>query len=60
MWFMPGKKVTVSLVDGTSLSGRTKLAWPGRLKLAEVETTLGDVPGCVFVYARSILTVQVL
>lgn len=60
MWFMPGRKVTVSLVDGTVLSGRTRMSWPGRIKLSEVETAMGGVPGAIFVYARSVLTVQVL
>jgi hypothetical protein len=59
MWFMPGHKVTVSLVDGSVISGRTRLAWPGRLRLVEVSTAHGDVPGEVYVYARSVLTVQV-
>lgn len=60
MWFTPGRKVTVSLVDGTALTGRTKLAWPGRLKLVEVQTAMGEAPGAIFVYSRSILTVQVM
>lgn len=59
MWFMPGRKVTVSLTDGSVLSGRTRLSWPGRIHLVEVSTHLGDVPGLVIVYARSVLTVQV-
>ena len=60
MWFMPGRKVTVSLTDGTALTGRTRWSWPGKLKLAEIATAMGDVPGVVYVYARSILTVQVM
>lgn len=60
MWFIPGRKVTVSLIDGTALMGRTMLAWPGRLKLGEVSTAMGDVSGAIFVYSRSVLTVQVM
>jgi hypothetical protein len=60
VFFMPGRKVTVSLTDGSVLSGRTRLAWFGRLHLVEVSTQQGDVPGVVIVYARSVLTVQVL
>ena len=60
MWFMPGRQVTVSLTDGTALSGRTLWAWPGRVRLAEVKTPMGEAPGVVIVYSRSVLTVQVM
>jgi hypothetical protein len=65
MWWMervesrPGRKVTVSLVDGAVLSGRTRLAWPGRIRLAEVATQDGEVPGVVIVHTRNVITVQV-
>lgn len=60
MWFKPGRKVTVSLVDGSALTGTTKATWPGRLKLAGVSTAMGEAPGSIYVYARSVLTVQVM
>lgn len=60
MFFLPGRKVTVSLTDGSVLTGRTRLAWPGRLRLVEVQVGPGDVPGVVVVYARAVLTVQVV
>lgn len=60
MWFRAGCRVTVSLVDGSVLAGVTLWAWPGRLRLAEVEVSQGAVPGVVLVPARSILIVQVL
>lgn len=60
MFFLPGRKVTVSLTDGSVLAGRTRWAWPGRLRLVEVQVGPGDVPGVVVVYARAVLTVQVV
>lgn len=60
MFFLPGHKVTVSLVDGSALTGRTALAWPGRLRLREVTVSSGAVPGLVWIPKRSILTVQVI
>ena len=61
MWFMPGRKVTVSLTDGSALSGVTKFAWPGKLRLVDVRTiNAAEVPGEVYVPARAVLTVQVM
>ena len=67
MWWMDrahlnaGRRVMVSLVDGTVLTGRTAGSWRfGRIRLAEVSTEQGEVPGTVIVYANSVITVQVL
>lgn len=67
MWWMDrahlnaGRRVMVSLVDGTVLTGRTTASWRfGRIRLAEVSTEQGEVPGTVVVYAHSVITVQVL
>jgi hypothetical protein len=58
MWWMDrlhlnaGRRVVISLVDGT---------WRfGRIRLAEVTTNQGDVPGTVVVFAQNVLTVQVM
>lgn len=58
-WAPAGRKVTVSLTDGSVVSGRVRSSWPGRLRLAEVETAQGEVPGVVVVNGRHIATVQV-
>lgn len=60
MWIMPGKTVTVSLTDGGSITGHTKLAWPGRVRLDGIKVSEGEVPGTVTVYKRAIMTVQVI
>lgn len=67
MWWMDrvhlnaGRRVVVSMVDGTVLSGRTAGSWRfGRIRLVEVTTEQGDVPGTVIVFASNVLTVQVL
>lgn len=54
------RQVTVSLLDGSVLTGRTRAAWPGRLRLIDVQTGDGDVPGTVVVFTRHVLTVQVI
>jgi len=55
-----GHRVTVSLTDGSVLTGRTRLAWPGRVRLVDVETAGGEVPGVVLVDGRHVVTVQVI
>lgn len=67
MWWMDrvhlnaGRRVVVSLADGTVLSGRTAGSWRfGRIRLVEVTTEQGDVPGTVVVFAAHVVTVQVL
>lgn len=55
-----GRKVTVSLVDGTVLTGRTLRTVPGRIRLSEVTAEEGDVPGTVTVFTRNVIAVQVL
>ncbi|WP_194385357.1 hypothetical protein [Microbacterium luteum] len=67
MWWMDrahlnaGRRVMVSLVDGTVITGRTTGSWRfGRIRLTEVSTEQGEVPGTVIVYASSVITVQVL
>lgn len=56
-----GRRVVVSLTDGTVLSGRTAGSWRfGRIRLVEVSTEQGDVPGTVVVFASAVVTVQVL
>jgi len=55
-----GRKVTVSLSDGSVLTGRTAPPRPGRIRLVEVETSEGEVPGMVIVNGRHVLTVQVV
>ena len=67
MWWMDrvhlnaGRRVVVSLTDGTALSGRTSGSWRfGRMRLIEVSTEQGDVPGTVVVFLSNVLTVQVL
>ncbi len=60
MWFLPGRRITVSLTDGSALSGVTRLTWLGRVKLGQVSVSQGDVPGTVFVYSRAVLTIQVV
>lgn len=67
MWWMDrvhlnaGRRVVVSLTDGTVLSGRTSGSWRfGRIRLVEVTTEQGDVPGTVIVFASAVVTVQVL
>ncbi|HEY9310247.1 MAG TPA: hypothetical protein VIP82_20785 [Microbacterium sp.] len=67
MWWMDraqfraGHRVTVSLVDGSVLTGRTAGSWRfGRIRLVDVATEHGEVPGMIVVYARAVLTVQVI
>lgn len=67
MWWMDrahlnaGRRVVVSLTDGTVISGRTAGSWRfGRIRLVEVTTDQGDIPGMVIVFASSVITVQVL
>ncbi|MCI1673150.1 MAG: hypothetical protein LKI34_02875 [Bifidobacterium tibiigranuli] len=59
MWFKPGRSLTISLIDGTAITGRSLWAWPGRLRLCGVKTASGEVPGIVVIPSRSILIVQV-
>lgn len=58
-WAPAGRKVTVSLVDGSVITGRVRRAWPTRIRLAEVETADGEVPGLVVLSSRQVATVQV-
>ena len=58
-WASAGRKVTVSLVDGTALTGRTRSAWPGRIRLVEVQAEEGEVPGMIVVNTRHVLVIQV-
>jgi hypothetical protein len=62
MWIRPGRTVTVSLTDGSSLTGRTLWAWPGRVRLCGVTVSGADgqAAGVVVVYKRSVLTMQVV
>lgn len=67
MWWMDrahlnaGRRIVVSLTDGTVISGRTAGSWRfGRIRLVEVTTDQSDVPGTVIVYATNVITVQVL
>lgn len=60
MIIKPGRKVTVSLVDGSALNGVARLTWPWRLKISDVTVPHGAVPGVVYVARRAILTVQVV
>lgn len=55
-----GHRVTVSLTDGSVLTGRTRTTWPGRIRLVDVETAEGEVPGTVLISARHVVTVQVI
>ncbi len=55
-----GHRVTVSLTDGSVLSGRTRATWPGRVRLVDVETNEGEVPGTVLISSRHVVTVQVI
>ncbi|WP_295105327.1 hypothetical protein [uncultured Microbacterium sp.] len=56
-----GRRVVVSLTDGTVISGRTAGSWRfGRIRLVEVTTDQGEIPGTVIVFASSVITVQVL
>lgn len=55
-----GHRVTVSLTDGSVLTGRTRPTWPGRVRLVDVETAEGDVPGVVLIDGRHVVTVQVI
>lgn len=59
VWIRPGHTVTVSLSDGTALSGRTLVSWPWNMRLSEVSVPAGDVPGTVVIPTRRIITVQV-
>lgn len=59
-WAPVGRKVTVSLVDGSVVSGRVRGSWPGRIRLAEVETSDSEVPGLVVLSGRQVSTVQVM
>lgn len=59
-WAPTGRKVTVSLVDGSVVSGRVRGSWPGRIRLAEVETSDSEVPGVVVLSGRHVATVQVM
>lgn len=56
----PGHRVTVSLTDGSVLTGRTRATWPGRIRLVDVATDEGDVPGSVVVNGQHVVTVQVI
>lgn len=58
-WAPTGRKVTVSLVDGSVITGRVRRSWPTRIRLAEVETVDGEVPGLVVLSSRQVATVQV-
>ena len=67
MWWMDrvhlnaGRRVVVSLADGSVLTGRTAGSWRfGRIRLTEVTTEQGDVPGMVIVFASAVVTVQVI
>lgn len=67
MWWMDrlhlnaGRRIVVSLTDGTVISGRTAGSWRfGRIRLVEVTTDQGEIPGTVIVFASSVITVQVL
>ncbi len=60
MWIRPGRRVTVSLSDGSALSGRTRPSWPWNLRLSDVSVAAGEVPGTVVVPCRNVLTVQVI
>lgn len=67
MWWMDrvhlnaGRRIVVSLTDGTVISGRTVGSWRfGRIRLAEVTTDQGVIPGTVIVFSSSVITVQVL
>lgn len=67
MWWMDrvhlnaGRRVVVSLTDGSVLTGRTAGSWRfGRIRLVEVTTEQGDVPGMVIVFASAVVTVQVV
>lgn len=63
MMFLPGRKVVVSLTDGSAFSGITKLSWHA-LRLRDVtygaKHGTADVVGRVIVAAAAILTVQVV
>lgn len=55
-----GRKVTVSLTDGSALSGVSRWSWPWMLRLVDVKVQQGEVPGMVLVPRRSVLTIQVV
>lgn len=59
MW-LPGRKLVVSLSDGSSLSGVTRFSWLGSLRLHKVQADARQIPGTVIIYKRSILVVQVV
>jgi len=59
MWIRPGRRVTVSLSDGSALSGRTRPSWPWNLRLSDVSVAAGEVPGTVVVPVRQVMTMQV-
>lgn len=59
IWMLPGRDVTVSLVDGTSLRGVTKVCVHS-LRLKHVQAEDARVPGTVVVPSRSIMTMQVM
>lgn len=64
MFFWPGKKVIVSLTDGTALTAVTRLSVNAlRLKSVEYPTPTGETmsaKGSVVVPVTAILTVQVI
>jgi hypothetical protein len=57
---LPGRKVTVSLTDGSAVSGVTGWSWPWLLRVRDVHVRQGAVPGVVLVPWHSIVTVQVV
>lgn len=55
-----GRRVTVSLTDGSALSGVSRWSWPWMLRLVDVKVQQGEVPGMVLVPRGSVLTIQVV
>jgi len=60
LFVFPSRSVTVSLTDGTAISGKTAFCLPGKIKIRHVKVGDDKVPGVVIVPQRSILTVQVM
>ena len=60
LWIRPGRDVTVSLVDGSAISGKTGFVLPGKIKLSSVFAGKAEIPGVVIIPHDKVLTVQVM
>lgn len=60
MFFFPGRRVVVSLSDGSAVAGVTAWAWFGWLRLRNVSSKGGEFPGEYLIPKHAVVGVQVV